>query len=90
MEKLFIQVSNKGRVICLTSILENDSIETLEWVAKKTITTINEGKLKSNQIQIDHCDLLLINIFPDPTTSSALKSKGLLLSFRCIQIEINF
>lgn len=84
LEKLFIQVSNKGRVICLTSILEDDSIETLECFAKKTLTTINEGNLKSNQMQIDHCDLLLINIFPDPPTLSALKGKGLLLSTRCI------
>nr|CAH7726662.1 unnamed protein product [Callosobruchus chinensis] len=60
------KILNRGRVICITSARDNDSMKRLEDIFLSVLT--QQNKISSTEsyrlLTIDHCHLVIINTFP--------------------------
>lgn len=65
---LLLQVLNRGRVICIGSFRDDGYVRSLESFFQESIIQINQQNFPSNHLPISHCDLVLINIYPNPPT----------------------
>lgn len=66
-EKNCNKLTNKGRIICITSACDDTNIKNLEEIAHNTLLEQNNSFLvgdKSNNLLIDHCHLVILNILP--------------------------
>lgn len=59
------RVSNRGRVICITSARDNLSMSSLETIFHQVLLQQNSMSVKSDHLlKIDFCHLLIINLYP--------------------------
>lgn len=59
------RVSNRGRVICITSTRDNLSMNSLEKIFHQVLVQQNSLSVKSEHLlNIDFCHLVIINIYP--------------------------
>lgn len=59
------RVSNRGRVICITSARDNPSMNSLEKIFHQVLIQQNSISAKSDQLlNIDFCHLVIINLYP--------------------------
>jgi Cell cycle and development regulator len=64
------RVSNRGRVICITSARDNPSMNSLEKIFHQVLVQQNNISQKSEQLlNIDFCHLVIINLFPSTMES---------------------
>ena len=82
----WIQVLNRGRVICISSFREDGYIRSLESLFQDTLVQINQQNFPPSHMPIHHCDLVIINIYPNPSTSTI---KGLYAFIISVSILYN-
>lgn len=72
------KVQNWGRVICITSARDDSSMKSLEDIFSSVIHQQNVQTLSGNQnyISIDHCHLVIINLYPS-TIESMVSNRAL-------------
>lgn len=59
------RISNRGRVICITSARDNPSMSSLEKIFHQVLIQQNAISAKSDQLlNIDFCHLVIINLYP--------------------------
>nr|CAI5837583.1 unnamed protein product [Callosobruchus analis] len=58
------KILNRGRVICITSARDNDSMKRLEDIFLSVLTQQNKISSTERLLTIDHCHLVIINTFP--------------------------
>lgn len=64
------RVSNRGRVICITSARDNSSMNSLEKIFHQVLMQQNIISNKSEHLlNIDYCHLVIINLFPSTMES---------------------
>lgn len=69
-EKLEGVVSNRGRVVCITSARDNPSMNSLEKIFHQVLTQQNAVSSKSKDLlPIDFCHLVIINLYPSSMDS---------------------
>ncbi|XP_044760049.1 protein asunder [Coccinella septempunctata] len=60
-----MKLMNRGRVICITSARDDESMKRLEEIFLSGLIQQNKAAAKSDRhIVIDHCHLVIINTFP--------------------------
>lgn len=57
-------ISNKGRVICITSVRDDASMKSLEDIFHTVIMQQNSFHNTNDMLKIDHCHLVFINVYP--------------------------
>lgn len=57
-------ISNKGRVICITSVRDDASMKSLEDIFHTVIMQQNSFHNTNEMLKIDHCHLVFINVYP--------------------------
>lgn len=65
------KVLNTGRVICITSARDDESMKSLEDIFLTVLTAQNKLLLASNQnyLEIDRCHLVIVNLYPSTMNS---------------------
>ncbi|XP_022921046.1 integrator complex subunit 13 [Onthophagus taurus] len=64
-EESGVKVINRGRIICITSARDNESMKRLEEIMLGILEGQNETANNSESlIPIDHCHLVILNTFP--------------------------
>lgn len=83
-------VSNTGRVICITSARDDASMKSLEDIFSTVIAQQNMVPLTGNQnyLNIDHCHLVIINLYPS-TMDSLVSNRSLQNNSPNLKTEIH-
>lgn len=72
------KVVNAGRVICITSARDDESMKSLEDIFLTVLTAQNKLLVASNQnyLEIDRCHLVIVNLYPS-TMNSLVNTRAL-------------
>lgn len=72
------KVLNAGRVICITSARDDESMKSLEDIFLTVLTAQNKLLIASNQnyLEIDRCHLVIVNLYPS-TMNSLVNTRAL-------------
>lgn len=72
------KVVNAGRVICITSARDDESMKSLEDIFLTVLTAQNKLLVASNQnyLEIDRCHLVIVNLYPS-TMNSMVNTRAL-------------
>lgn len=58
-------ISNRGRVICITSAMDNPSMNSLEKIFHQVLIQQNaSSSMSEDLLTIDYCHLVIINLYP--------------------------
>ncbi|KAH8418499.1 hypothetical protein KR009_005680 [Drosophila setifemur] len=84
------RISNKGRVICITSARDNTSMKSLEDIFNTVLVQQNAlaAPPAKKGLTIDHCHLVILNIVP-LGVESLVTNRGLLKISPLLDVEIH-
>ncbi|XP_014243883.1 integrator complex subunit 13 isoform X2 [Cimex lectularius] len=75
LDENVIPVVNRVRIICITSVADNESISIIEERLRQEIMESNKVATSSDLlIPIDHCEFVIINIQPEPMNNIPMHS----------------
>lgn len=65
------ELLNRCRMVCITSARDNESVKNLEDIFQNELTRTNRiANASDHLVAIDHCHLIILNVFPNSHNSS--------------------
>ncbi|XP_065223636.1 integrator complex subunit 13 [Planococcus citri] len=76
-----MELQNRCRLICITSARDNESVKNLEDIFQNELIRTNRVATASDHlVAVDHCHLIILNVFPNSGHSSVTGHPSMLRS----------